>query len=713
VSDDLRASREFQAYLRARDAVLRMKGADESRSASPSAYWSEELENIDYLIDATPLIVRKLRQHAFHVTNVRPYDYRNKNDGRREFFEARLQALRSLGGDALLVPESPAMGGFGYRIGDHLFNVDTIKFFEVLIGMERGGVMSAVRSIDRPVVCEIGPGWGGFIYQLKTLLPRATCVLVDFPELFLFSATYLGAMFPDARLLFVGVEGTASIDGWRDADFVFVPHSLSRLVSTLPLDLTVNMVSFQEMTDTQVRSYAAMAAASGCPLLYSLNRERSLYNTELVSVSEALADSYTLTEVPVLDTDYTSAFKKPPKTSRPVDPSEPRYRHLVGRLDPSSRHAAQATVARPSAGAGITTSGPRVVLGMTLYNAAPHLPHALESLLAQTHGDFAMILLDDASSDGTEEIVRRYAERDSRLRYIKHQTRQAMIATWREVVDIAARECPSAEYFAWVSDHDWWHPRWLERLIAELDADAGAVLAYPITRRVSPDGAEIDKGARLFDTAACVDLRDRWWRFCHEGVGAGDMVYGLLRMSALRRTGIFRPVLRPDRLAIVEMTLQGRIRQVPEVLWFRRQSEGTSVERQRTTLLLPGSEPRWFSWPPWLQHSVILWREYAPSPEPSITRAQWARMILRYQFRYGWRHFRKTGTSHALGRGIENVVWTKKLAKHHYHHAVYNTLVGARKVWGRLKRLGRRAIYEILMLTHRLGLRGGGNAPSA
>src|SRR4029079_5641463 len=183
VSDDLRASREFQAYLRARDAVLRMKGGGALAStASPSAYWSEELDNIDYMIDASPLIVRKLRQHAFHITNVRPYDYRNKNDGRREFFEARLQALYEMGGDPLLVPESPAMGGFGYSVDGRLFNVDTIKFYEVLIGMERGGVLPAMRGIDRPVVQEIGAGWGGFAYQFKTLLPRSTYVLVDFPE---------------------------------------------------------------------------------------------------------------------------------------------------------------------------------------------------------------------------------------------------------------------------------------------------------------------------------------------------------------------------------------------------------------------------------------------------------------------------------------------------------------------------------------------------
>src|SRR5262249_12257546 len=159
-----------------------------------------------------------------------------------------------------------------------------------------------------------------------------------------------------------------------------------------------------------------------------------------------------------------------------------------------------------------------------------------------------------------------------------------------------------------------------------------------------------------------------------------------------------RPVLRPDRMLVVELTLQGRVRQVPEVLWFRRQSMGTSVERQRWTLLLPGTEPRGFSWPPWLQHSRILWREYVPSADRSISRAQWARMILRYQLTYGWRHFRKTSTSHAIGRSIDHVVWTKKITKHHYHHAVYNTLIGARKLRGRLERIGRRAIYELLML---------------
>ena len=358
-------------------------------------------------------------------------------------------------------------------------------------------------------------------------------------------------------------------------------------------------------------------------------------------------------------------------------------------------------------------TAPRVALGMTLHNNAAHLPRALDSLLGQTHRAFVLVLLDDASSDDTAEICRDYAARDSRIRYHRHAARQAMIATWRGVVDIAARECPSAEYYAWVSDHDIWDSRWLERLLAELDADREAVLAYPMTRRVTPGGAVIDKDPRLFDTAAFGDVHERWKAFCRDVVGAGDMVYGLMRLDALRRAGTFRTVLRPDRLLIAELTLQGRIRQVPEELWFRRQSSATSVSRQRTTLLLPGAAPWWFSWAPWLQHSVVLWREYAsPVPPPyPITRAQWVGMLLRYQVAYGWKGFRKTDLSHVVERTAGRVWWSRKLVAHYTRHALYSTLVGARIARGRLRRVGKRVLYEVLVLTHRLGLRGRGQTP--
>lgn len=337
---------------------------------------------------------------------------------------------------------------------------------------------------------------------------------------------------------------------------------------------------------------------------------------------------------------------------------------------------------------------PRTVLGMTLYNNAAHLREATDSVLSQTDGDFALLMLDDGSSDEAEAIAREYERRDRRVRYWRHASRQGMVPTWKEVVEIARREYPGAVYFAWVSDHDRWDSRWLARMIAELDSRPEVVLAYPYTVRIDERGEVTDKEPRVFDTSGVGDRRERWRRFCWNGFGSGDMVYGLMRMRALEAAGIFRPVLNPDRLVIAELTLRGQIRQVPEPLWYRRQSSVASVARQRDSLFAGVAPPR-FGWPPSLQHAVVLRRQGVE-----------ASMIAIYVVASAWRATRKTDASKSIARAVDNVHFVKKLVKKGFHHAVYHTLVGARTFAGRSRRVSRKVVYEVLMFTHRAGLRG-------
>lgn len=336
---------------------------------------------------------------------------------------------------------------------------------------------------------------------------------------------------------------------------------------------------------------------------------------------------------------------------------------------------------------------PRTVLGMTLYNNAQHLREATDSILAQTQSDFVLLMLDDGSREDVEAIARDYERRDGRVRYFRHQQRQGMVPTWREVVDIARRDYPGAEYFAWVSDHDRWDPRWLACMLEELDAHPAAVLAYPQTLRIDERGALVEKEPRVFETSAVASARERWRRFCWNGFGSGDMVYGLMRLRALAASGVFRPVLNPDRLLIAELCRQGEIRQVRAPLWFRRQSGAASVDRQKASLFAGPTPPR-FDWPPSLQHAVVLRGEGFTLP-----------MIGTYVVASTWRAIRKTETSKSVGRGVDNVHFVKKLVKKGFHHTVYSTLVGARMVGAKTRRAMRRAVYEILMLTHRTGLR--------
>ena len=693
----------FDAYLRARDAVQRMKAGTSAAGGHhrPSEYWTEELENFDYMADATPLIVRKLRHHAFHLTGIRPYDYRNARD-QQAHFERRLLALIDLGGPELLVPESPALGGFGFEIGGVLHNVDTLKFFEVLVGMKKSGVLAPFQSTDaRRLVWEIGGGWGGFAYQFKTLFPNTTYVIVDFPEVFLYSATYLATVFPDARLRFWDGQGDVFAD-WSSVDFIFVPNTAADALRAVRPDLLVNLVSFQEMTDAQVDAYARLAADIGCPVLYSLNRERSVYNRELVSVSQALTRYYDLEEVKVLETEYTKATKKDSvitreealqraKRAKQAGETADPYRHLVGRLQAGRSASLRGTHA--------TLSRPRVGIGATLFNRAKYLKEALDSLLGQSFADFRLVLLDDGSTDETEQICREYAKRDRRVTYVRNDERLGMVAAWKRAFELAAG-AGDVEYFAWASDHDRWNEHWLRTLVAELDTHPGTVLAYPLTQRISPEGAPLSKPARFFDTAGMTDVRDRWLALsASRSVAAGDMVYGLARVDAMKAAGVFREVLTPDRLLMAELTIRGEIRQVPHVLWYRRQFATGSVERQRETLFRPGGRPRSASLPTWLQHARVLWQRYASSDAsplaPTRNAARW--LVARYALAYAVRHHRKT----AMHRRFAAVLWWVRCAvkktKHLVLLAVFYTLVyGRRAFWG--------AIYYLLVGLRRIGL---------
>ena len=180
----LRESVAYRNYSFVRDRVIDMRAAAEQVPGyQPSAYWEEELANFDYMLDASPLIIDKLRHHSFHITGLRVYDYRSNRDRWRERFIEKRRALLKHGQRELLVPEWRPLGGFGFEIEGELYNIDTLKFFEVLTALDRGSVLDEFRNnAERRMVWEIGAGWGGFPYQFKSLCPNVTYVITDFPE---------------------------------------------------------------------------------------------------------------------------------------------------------------------------------------------------------------------------------------------------------------------------------------------------------------------------------------------------------------------------------------------------------------------------------------------------------------------------------------------------------------------------------------------------
>jgi hypothetical protein len=335
--DELRAEAPYQNYLRVRKNVMEMMRLMQGPLGAPSNYWQEELAGFDYMLDAPPLIIRKLREHCYHITGIKSYDYRRHHAHAAAAFAEKLNALKALDGGALFVPESPMLGGFGHDIEARLVNIDTLKFYESLIAMDRAGLLATARSNPekKQVWLEIGAGWGGFAYCVKTLFPQVTYVVVDLPQTLLFSATYLMSVFPNARSAIypeTSLEGCAA--KVRDYDFVFLPHFVFSQVE-LPLDLAINMVSFQEMTTEQVTGYVKHLAEMGCPRLYSHNRDRSGHNPQLTTVSSIIAENFAKPrEIEVLGYTYTSLTPRPPRTKQVSGNILDRIKHRIAGTRP-------------------------------------------------------------------------------------------------------------------------------------------------------------------------------------------------------------------------------------------------------------------------------------------------------------------------------------------------------------------------------------------
>src|ERR1051325_1006149 len=71
------------------------------------------------------------------------------------------------------------------------------------------------------------------------------------------------------------------------------------------------------------------------------------------------------------------------------------------------------------------------------YNRAALVRRALASVLSQDDGDFEIVVVDSASTDGTREVVRENAERDGRVRLICEETRRGVCPARNTAVDAA------------------------------------------------------------------------------------------------------------------------------------------------------------------------------------------------------------------------------------------------------------------------------------
>jgi glycosyltransferase involved in cell wall biosynthesis len=232
---------------------------------------------------------------------------------------------------------------------------------------------------------------------------------------------------------------------------------------------------------------------------------------------------------------------------------------------------------------------PAVSIGIPVYNGADFLGAAIESHLAQTFGDFELVISDNASTDGTEELCRGYAKQDSRVRYVRQAENIGANANFNEVVRLAR-----APYYRWAADDDTLSPEYLEKTYGLLGADDDAVLCHSFASYIDEDGKPLqpagDGRGFVDDKGTYVDGPDpnvgtRQLRSPYPHVRFRDVllhtkwcfeIFGLMRRDVLLSTALQQKFYGTDRVLLAEMALLGTWRVVEEPLWQRRSHSGAS-----------------------------------------------------------------------------------------------------------------------------------------
>ena len=222
--------------------------------------------------------------------------------------------------------------------------------------------------------------------------------------------------------------------------------------------------------------------------------------------------------------------------------------------------------------------GPRVSIGLPVYNGERYLASAIESILDSSFSDLELVISDNASTDSTEEICRRYAALDARVRYFRRPENVGAGANFT-----ATFELSRGEFFRWHSHDDLADRRLDATLVEALDRNPEAVLAYSLPTVVDGDGVPIagldwEHGTPFASSDAGVRFRELVWRLRDSAPPAPTYLFGLGRRAAIARTPLMGGFFRADDVFLASMALAGPWVRVEDGLFtYRLHSASGSI----------------------------------------------------------------------------------------------------------------------------------------
>jgi glycosyltransferase involved in cell wall biosynthesis len=202
------------------------------------------------------------------------------------------------------------------------------------------------------------------------------------------------------------------------------------------------------------------------------------------------------------------------------------------------------------------TDAPLISVCMPVYNAERYVAEAVDSILNQTFSDFEFLILDDGSTDRSLEILRRYGDRDSRIRLTSRPNR-GLVISLNELVDQAR-----GEFVARMDADDISLPERFQRELDYLRAHPECVVVGSRVRLIDSEGDSLCDWCTMQDheTIDASFLEGKWGTWMSHPVV-------MMRLSTLLAVGKYRNLsMMEDNDLFLRLAERGRLTNLPEVL---------------------------------------------------------------------------------------------------------------------------------------------------
>jgi glycosyltransferase involved in cell wall biosynthesis len=281
---------------------------------------------------------------------------------------------------------------------------------------------------------------------------------------------------------------------------------------------------------------------------------------------------------------------------------------------------------------------PVISVLMSVYNAERYLRPALDSILAQSFGEFEFIIIDDGSSDRSPQVLREYAGRDPRIRLTVRPNR-GLTRTLNEAIELAY-----GEFLARMDCDDVALPDRFERQVAALRADPSLVCVGGAFELIDGKGRLLTRlRPPTDDTTIQQLLLKGHTAICHPAA--------MMRRDAVAKVGGYDLYFKTTQDLDLWLRLGevGRLGNVPEVVLKFRQHESSVSETKREEQRRFGREAVERAWK---RRGITDGVFEADEPwRPGKDRAS----RHRYALRYGWWGFNSGTRNTALAYGLKAV----------------------------------------------------------